>query len=57
MMDILSEKSKIEYPKSLTEFLRLEEKKICARYLLLHKQNSYIYLKKKNKWMYKILGV
>jgi hypothetical protein len=45
MMDILCENSK-EYPKSVTELFRLEEKKICARRLLLHKQNSYIYLKK-----------
>jgi hypothetical protein len=27
MMDILSENSKIEYPKSVTELLRLEEKR------------------------------
>jgi hypothetical protein len=45
MMDILSENSKKEYPKSVTELLRLEEKKSCARRLLLHKQHSFIYLK------------
>jgi hypothetical protein len=45
MMTILSENRKKEYPKSVTELLRLEEKKICARRLLLHKQNYYIYLK------------
>jgi hypothetical protein len=40
-MEILSENSKKEYPKSVTELLRLEgEKKISARRLLLHKQNS-----------------
>jgi hypothetical protein len=47
VMDILSENSKKEYPESVTELLRLEEKKICARCLLLHRQNSYIYLKRK----------
>jgi hypothetical protein len=40
MMDILSENCKKEYPKSVTELLRLEENKICAGRLLLHKQNS-----------------
>jgi hypothetical protein len=45
MVAILSENRKKEYPKSVTELLRLEEKKICARSLLLHKQNSNIYLK------------
>jgi hypothetical protein len=45
VMDILSENRKQEYRKSVTELLRLEEKKICARRLLLHKQNSNIYLK------------
>jgi hypothetical protein len=38
MMDVLPENSKKEYPKSVTELLRLEEK-ICARRLLLHKQD------------------
>jgi hypothetical protein len=42
MMYFLSDISKKEYPKSVTEHLRLE-KKICARRLLLHKQHSYIY--------------
>jgi hypothetical protein len=42
MMDILSENSKKEYPKSVAELLRIEEKNICAMHLLLHKQNSYI---------------
>jgi hypothetical protein len=36
MMDILSENSKKEYPKSVTELLRLGKKKICTRRLLLH---------------------
>jgi hypothetical protein len=40
MTDILSENNKKEYSKSVTELLRLDEKKICARRLLLHKQNS-----------------
>jgi hypothetical protein len=40
MMDILSENSKKEYPTSVTELLKLERKSICARCLLLHKQNS-----------------
>jgi hypothetical protein len=44
MVDILSEKSKKNYPKSVTELLRLEEK-ISTRRLLLHKQHSYIYIK------------
>jgi hypothetical protein len=46
MMDILSENSNKEYPKSVTELLRLEEKRfvqgICYR-----KQNSCVYLKRK----------
>jgi hypothetical protein len=37
MRDILSEKSKKDYPKSVTELLRLEEKNISARRPLLHK--------------------
>jgi hypothetical protein len=45
MMVLLSEKWKKEYSQSVTELLRLEEKKICARWLVLHKQNSNIYLK------------
>jgi protein associated with RNAse G/E len=40
MIDISSENSKKEYPKSVTELLRLEEKRICSRRLLLQKQNS-----------------
>jgi hypothetical protein len=44
-MEILSENSKQEYPKSLIELLWLEEKKICAKRLLLPKQHSCIYLK------------
>jgi hypothetical protein len=39
MMDILPEKSKKEYPKSVIE-LKGSRKKDCARRLLLHKQNS-----------------
>jgi hypothetical protein len=48
MVAILSENRKKEYPKSITELLRLEEKNICARSLLLHKQSSNIYLQKLN---------
>jgi hypothetical protein len=33
MMDILSENNKKEYPKSVTEPLRLEEENMCARRL------------------------
>jgi hypothetical protein len=39
MMDILSQNSKQEYPKSVTELLGLDGKKMSARRLLLHKQN------------------
>jgi hypothetical protein len=39
MKDILSESGKKKYPKSVTEILRLEEKKIFVRRLLLHKKN------------------
>jgi hypothetical protein len=51
VMDILSDNSKKEYPKSVTELLRLEEKKICSRRLLLQKQNSYIFLEKEKKYV------
>jgi hypothetical protein len=44
MRDILSENSKKEYPKSVTELLRLEEKRFLQG-VLLHKQHSYIYIK------------
>jgi hypothetical protein len=37
MMDILSEKSKKEDPKSVTELLRPEEKMICAKHVLFDK--------------------
>jgi tartrate dehydratase beta subunit/fumarate hydratase class I family protein len=37
-MDILSENSKKEYPKAVTELIRVEGKIICARHLLLHKK-------------------
>jgi hypothetical protein len=38
MMDVLSENSKKKkYSKSVTELSRLEEKKICARHVLLRK--------------------
>jgi hypothetical protein len=42
MINILFENSKKEYQKSVTELLRLvgEKKKICARRLLLHEENS-----------------
>jgi hypothetical protein len=40
MMGIMSENSEKEYPKSVTELLRLEAKNICARHLLLRKHNS-----------------
>jgi hypothetical protein len=42
VMDIFSENSKKEYPKSITEILRLEEKKICANRLLRHKIPKFI---------------
>jgi hypothetical protein len=46
MKDILSENSKKDYPKPVTELLTLQEKKKnSARRLLLHKLHSYIYLK------------
>jgi hypothetical protein len=45
MMNILSENRKKEYPKSVTELVKARGEKICARRLLLHEQNSYIYLK------------
>jgi hypothetical protein len=40
MMDILAENSKNEYPKSVTQLLRLKEKNNCARRLLLHKKSK-----------------
>jgi hypothetical protein len=40
MMGILHENRKKEYPKSVTELLKARGKNICARRLLLHKQNS-----------------
>jgi hypothetical protein len=45
MRDIVSENSKKEHPKSVTELFKARRKEICARRLLLHKQHSYIYLK------------
>jgi hypothetical protein len=50
MKDVLSEnsKKKKEYPKSVTELLRLEEKK-CARRLFLRKQHFQIYIKRGKK--------
>jgi hypothetical protein len=33
-MDTLSENSKKEYPKSVTELLRLEEKDLCQAYFI-----------------------
>jgi hypothetical protein len=47
MMDILPDNSKKEYPKSVTEFLRLEEKKICARNLLLNTKMPQFIKKRK----------
>jgi hypothetical protein len=44
MRDILSDISKKDYPKSVTELLKTEERKSSARRLLLHK-HSYIHLK------------
>jgi hypothetical protein len=38
MRGVLSENSKQEYAKSVTEFLLLEEKNIFARRMLLYKQ-------------------
>jgi hypothetical protein len=51
MMDILSENRKKEYPKVSYRALWARGKKICARRLLLHKQNSYIYLKIKIRYV------
>jgi hypothetical protein len=48
-MEILSENSEKEYPKSVTELLSIKERRICARGLLLHEQNSEIYLKRKSR--------
>jgi hypothetical protein len=45
----MSENKKKDYPKSVSEVLRIEEIKICARGLLLHKKNSSTYYKQKNK--------
>jgi hypothetical protein len=55
---ILSENNKKEYPKSVAELLRLEEKDFCKA--SVHKLHSYIYFKidtyeKKRREMYKIL--
>jgi hypothetical protein len=44
MMAILSENREKEYPKSVTELLRLEEKKIFARRLSLHKNKFNVCL-------------
>jgi hypothetical protein len=44
VMDILSESRKKGIPKVSYRALRARGKKICARRLLLHKQNSNIYL-------------
>jgi hypothetical protein len=49
MTNILPENSKKEYPKSITELLRLEGKRFVQG-VLLHKQNFYTYLKRKNKY-------
>jgi hypothetical protein len=38
IMDILSENSKKQYPNSVTELLRIEEKNICATRVLLRKK-------------------
>jgi hypothetical protein len=44
-MDILSENSKIEYPKSVSyRTLTARRKKICARRLLLHKHSYICYI-------------
>jgi hypothetical protein len=46
MRDILSENSKKAYPHKVSyRALNARRKKIPARRLLLHKQDSYIYLK------------
>jgi hypothetical protein len=52
MLDILSENNKKEYPKSVTELFKTRGKKNCAGRLLLHKQNSYICLNKKKKYVH-----
>jgi hypothetical protein len=50
MLEILSENSKREYPKSVTELLRLEEKKNCARrQYFINKIHKFI-LKEKKKY-------
>jgi hypothetical protein len=50
MMVILSENSKKEYTKSVTELVRLQEKKDLSRRPLLHKQTKVVnLLKKENK--------
>jgi hypothetical protein len=58
MMDILSENSKKEYPKSVTELLKLEEKRfvqgVCY---FIRKIPKFILKRKKKKYMYKILIV
>jgi hypothetical protein len=49
MMVILSKNRKKEYPKSVTELFKARGKNICARRLLLHKLNYYIYLRIKEE--------
>jgi hypothetical protein len=57
MMDILSENSKKEYLKSVTELLRLEGKRfVQGNCYFINKIPKFI-LKKKNKYTYKILIV
>jgi hypothetical protein len=53
MMDILSENSKKEYPKSFTELLRLEEKGFVQGVCYFIHKFPYL-LKKKKKYIHKI---
>jgi hypothetical protein len=57
MMDILSENSKQEYPKSVTELLRLEEKRFVQGVCYFINNIFKFILKKEKKCMYKILIV
>jgi hypothetical protein len=49
MMDILSENSKMEYRKSVTELLRLEEKRFVQGACYCINKNSYINFYKNRK--------
>jgi hypothetical protein len=51
-MDVLSENSKKEYPQSVTELLRIEEKRFVQGVCYFIKQTSKIYLKKGKRSKY-----